>query len=100
MARSIAEQVVQRVQARVQHPAAQTLKAVGVNQYSASVQGSRGGPGIIRPVRAKALRFVGRGGVVFAKSVNGAGFLPLIVAEGSRISQVDADEITQRINLD
>lgn len=100
LARGIAEQVVQRVQSRVSHPAARTLRAVGVNQYAATISGSRGGPGIIRPIRAKALRFPGRGGgIVFAKSVNGAGLLPLIVAEGERISNDDAAQIVQRIKI-
>lgn len=100
LSRGIAEQVVERVQKRVSHPAAASLRAVGVNQYAATITGPRGGPGIIRPVRAKALRFVGRsGGVVFAKQVNGAGLLPLIVAEGERISNTDAAQIVQRIKI-
>lgn len=96
---ALAEAVVERVQKRVNHPAADTLQAVGVNQYAADVRGTRGGPGIIRPVHAKALRFVVGGRVVFAKKVDGAGLLPLIVAEGSRISQSDVVSITQKITL-
>lgn len=96
---AMAETVVAKVKARVNHPAADSLQAVSVNQYAADIRGSRGGPGIIRPVRAKALRFVVGGRVVFAKQVNGAGLLPLIVAEGSRISQTDAVDIVQKIQV-
>ena len=99
LSKGLAEAVIQRVKARVNHPAADTLQAVGVNQHAADIRGTRGGPGIIRPVRAKALRFEVGGTIVFAKKVNGAGLLPLIVAEGARLSQRDAVDITQKIEL-
>lgn len=100
LTRAMAETVIERVKSRVKHPAADSLVAVGVNQHAADIRGTRGGPGIIRPVRAKALRFVSRSGqVVFAKEVNGAGLLPLIVAEGERVSQTDVTSIVQKIDL-
>lgn len=94
--RAVAEATVERVQDRVKHPAAQSLGVRGVNQWSAEISGPRGGPGIIRPVRAKALRFVPKGGgVVFAKYVRGVGLGPLIEAEAGRVqtSDVDTDDI-------
>lgn len=96
---ALAETVVEKVRDRVNHPAADALQASGVNQYAAVVTGPRGGPGPIYPVRAKALRFVGRNGIVFAKRVDGAGLLPLILAEGERVGQQDVDKITQRITI-
>lgn len=96
---ALAETVIERVQDRVRHPAAQTLKAVAVNQYASRISSTRGGPGPIYPVRARALRFNWRGKVWFAKRVDGAGFLPLILAEGSRLGGQDAVKITQKIQL-
>lgn len=96
---ALAESVVERVQDRVRHPAAQTLRVVSVNQYAARIVGTRGGPGPIYPVRARALRFHWRGRVRFASRVDGAGFLPLIMAEGSRLGSRDATKIVQRIQL-
>lgn len=90
----IGEATIDRVQARVDHPATRTLTARGVNQWSVDISGPRGGPGIIRPRRAKALRFTPKGGgVVFAKSVRGVGFGPLISAEAARVT---ADELDTR----
>lgn len=84
----VAQATVERVQARVDHPAAQTLRARSVNQWSAEIDGPRGGPGPIRPVRARALRFVASGAVVFAKRVMGTGLGPLIEAEAKRVSTI------------
>jgi hypothetical protein len=93
-----AEGVIARVQERVQHPAAQTLTARGVNQWSASITGTRGGPGPIYPVKAQALRFSPKGGgVVFAKKVQGVGLGPLIEAECARVQTKDVDLTNIRI---
>lgn len=54
------------------------------------IESSRGGPGIIRPIRAQALRFVTKGGdVVFAAYVRGKGIAPLIVSEARKLQSKD-----------
>lgn len=85
-----------RVQERVKHPAAETLTVRPVNQWSCEIDGPRGGPGPIYPVRAKVLRFVGKSGsVVFANKVQGVGLGPIIGAESQRITlfEIDADGV-------
>lgn len=87
-----AQATVNRVQDRVKHPAADSLTVRPVNQWSCLIDGPRGGPGPIYPVRAKALRFTPKGGgVVFANKVNGVGFGPLIAAESQRITLFEID---------
>lgn len=96
---AIAQKTVDRVKRRVSHPAAQSLRAVGVNQYVADVTGPRGGPGRVYARRAKALRFVWRGGVQYFNSVDGAGLLPLITSEAEKVTQYDADAIVRSIKI-
>lgn len=92
--RLVAEETINRVQRRVDHPAADSLSVTGINQFRADISGPRGGPGIIRPIRAKALRFVPKsGGVVFAKYVRGVGLGPLIEAEANRVDNIDEASI-------
>lgn len=86
-----AQATVNRVQDRVKHPAAESLSARLVNQYSAVIDGPRGGPGLIRPVRAKMLRFQVAGQTVFARQVQGVGLGPLIAAESQRITLFELD---------
>jgi hypothetical protein len=91
-----AQATINRVQDRVKHPAAETLHTRPVNQWSCLIEGTRGGPGPIYPVRAKVLRFSPKGGgVVFANKVEGVGFGPLIAAESQRITlfEIDADGV-------
>lgn len=85
----IAEGTVKRVQERVRHPATRSLRSRGTNQWSADIYGPRGGPGIIRPVRAKVLAFKVKGVQVFARSVNSPGLEPLINAEAARLTAVE-----------
>lgn len=87
--KALGEGVIERVQKRVQHPAADALQVTGVNQNAALISGPRGGPGIIRPIRAKALRFQWRGATRFFKSVRGVGLGPLIQAEANRLADSD-----------
>lgn len=86
-----AQATVNRVQDRVKHPAADSLTVRSVNQYSAIITGPRGGPGRIYPVTAQVLRFTVSGQVVYARSVNGVGFGPLIAAESQRITLFEID---------
>lgn len=86
-----AEATVNRVRDRIQHPAADALRVRSVNQYSALIDGPRGGPGRIYPVRARVLRFQVGGQTVFARSVNGVGLGPLIAAESQRITLFEID---------
>lgn len=90
-----AKATINRVQNRVQHPAADALRTRRVNQWSCLIEGPRGGPGPIVPVKGKALRFVTGGSVVFASRVNGVGLGPLIEAESQRITlfEIDADGV-------
>ena len=84
--KAVAQATIRRVQRRTSyHPAAMTLRARGINQWQAEIRGSRGGPGIIRPVRAKALVFVWHGSLRFFNSVRGVGLGPLIEAEALRV---------------
>lgn len=90
----IGEETISRVRSRAPHPATYALRVAGVNQWSAEISGPRGGPGMIYPVRAKALRFVPKGGgVVYAKRVRGVGFGPLIEAEANRVESVNTSGI-------
>jgi len=99
LSKGIAQKTVERVQRRVKHPAAQALKAIGVNQYVADVTGPRGGPGPVVPVRARALAFVWKGGPKVFKRVDGAGLLPLITSEAEKVTQYDADAIVRSIKI-
>lgn len=96
--KAVAQATVDRVQARVSHPATAALKAVGINQYQAEIRGPRGGPGIIRPVHASVLVFTVGGKKVFAKHVRGVGFGPLIEAEAKRVTTSDVSDITTIIS--
>lgn len=88
--KALGQGVIDRVRKRVNHPAADALSVTGINQNAAVIGGPRGGPGVIRPVTAKALRFVPKsGGVVFAQSVQGVGLAPLIGAEANRLAESD-----------
>ena len=88
--KALGDAVIEQVQKRVNHPAADALQVTGINQNAASISGPRGGPGLIRPVKARALRFVPKsGGVVFAKSVRGVGLGPLIEATANRLADSD-----------
>lgn len=90
LVKALGEAVIERVRARVNHPAADALTVSGVNQNAALIGGPRGGPGVIRPVKAKALRFTSKsGGIVFAKSVNGVGLGPLIESEANLLAETD-----------
>lgn len=80
------------------------LRAVPVNQWSASVVGSRGGPGIIRPIRYRGGGDSGsgpralywRGARHPVARVNGRGIGPLIEAEGRRVDKIDTTGIEIR----
>ena len=89
--KALGQGVIERVQKRVQHPAADALQVAGINQNAAAISGPRGGPGIIRPVRARVLAFnwPKAGGDVFFASVNGVGLGPLIEAEANRLAESD-----------
>lgn len=87
--KALGEAVIERVQKRVNHPAADSLTVTGINQNAAAISGPRGGPGIIRPVRAKALRFQWNGAIRFFTHVNGVGLGPLIGAEANRLADSD-----------
>ena len=87
--KALGEGVIKRVQKRVNHPAADALSVTGINQNAAQISGPRGGPGLIRPVRAKALVFEWNGATRFFASVNGVGLGPLIEAEARRLAQSD-----------
>lgn len=87
--KALGEGVIERVQKRVDHPAADALQVTGVNQNAALISGPRGGPGIIRPIRAKALRFSWKGSTWFRASVRGVGLGPLIEAEANRLADSD-----------
>lgn len=90
----VARATIARVQERTnKHPAAMALRAQGVNQYEAKIVAPRGGPGIIRPVRARVLAFVWHGRPVFFSKVNGKGLGPLIQAEARRVGQRDFDHV-------
>lgn len=88
-----AEAVIERVQSRVVHPAAESLTARPVNQWSCQITGPRGGPGPIYPVNASVLRFEVAGQVVYAKKVQGAGLGPLIATEAARLSELDTNSV-------
>lgn len=88
--KALGQGVIDQVRKRVNHPAADALTVAGINQNAAIISGPRGGPGVIKPVKAKALRFTPKsGGVVFAASVNGVGLGPLIEAEANRLADGD-----------
>ena len=92
LVKALGEGVIKRVQDRVQHPAADSLQVTGVNQYAALIGSPRGGPGIIRPVRARVLAFPWKkmgGGTFFFKQVNGVGLGPLIEAESRKLAESD-----------
>lgn len=81
--KAIAQEAIERLQDDIHHEAARTLRAKGVNQYVAEIVGSRGGPGIIVPVRRKALFW---SEVIGPRaSAAGVGFEPKLAAEISRI---------------
>lgn len=90
LAQAVGEETIKRVQKRVDHPAARGLSVSGVNQYRATVRGSRGGPGIIRPVKKKALFWPGARHPVM--SVRSKGLGPLIEAEARRVEALDVNE--------
>jgi hypothetical protein len=90
-----AQATINRVQDRVKHPAADSLRTRKVNQWSCLIEGPRGGPGPIYPVKAKVLAFQVAGQTVFARQVQGVGLGPLIAAESQRITlfEIDADGV-------
>jgi hypothetical protein len=90
--KAIAEETLKRAKRRVDHPAMDTLVAKGVNQHTAEIVGTRGGPGIILPQRKKALWWTGAAHPV--SHVMGVGFGPLLHAEAQRIIDLDIDLIT------
>jgi len=85
----IARAGANRVKGRVSHPSAQALKAESRGSRRADIAGTRGGPGIIRPVRARALYWPGASHPV--AFVRGVGFEPLIKAEVGRVTTADID---------
>ena len=89
--KALGDGVIQRVRKRVNHPAADALTVQGINQNAAVISGPRGGPGIIKPVKARVLAFnwPKAGGDVFFASVNGVGLGPLIEAEANRLAESD-----------
>lgn len=86
-----AQATIDRVQDRVNHPAADSLRTRPINQWSCLIDGPRGGPGMIYPVNARVLAFTVGGTTVFARKVNGVGLGPLIAAESQRITLSDLD---------
>lgn len=90
-----AQATINRVQDRVHHPAADTLQVRPINQWSCEIDGPRGGPGPIYPVKAQVLAFTVAGSQVFARKVQGVGLGPLIAAESQRITlfEIDADGV-------
>lgn len=70
------------------------MRVTGVNQWSADIANVPG-PGVIRPVRAKALRFNPGGGFIFRNQTKYVGLEPLLQAEARRIqtSELDLESI-------
>lgn len=100
-----AEAGVKRVQGRLRatgHPSgyaiAAGLSVAGTNQWSATISGSRGGPGIIRPGAVtgrpnhkRALYWPGAAHPV--RGVNGKGIGPLVEAEVKRVETIDVSGV-------
>lgn len=72
------------------HPSITRMRVTGVNQNAATISGVPG-PGINRPVRAKALRFNPGGGFIFRKSARYVGLEPLLRAELRRVQANELD---------
>lgn len=85
--KEIANAGIKRTQKRRSHPALAALSAQNRGSKRADIVGSRGGPGIIRPVSKRALYWSGAPHP-FA-SVNGKGFEPLIESETRKVSTGD-----------
>lgn len=85
--KEIANAGIKRTQRRRSHPATNGLKAENRGAKRADIVGSRGGPGIIRPVTKRALYWAGAAHPV--AFVNGTGFGPLIEAETRRVTTGD-----------
>lgn len=91
LVRRIAQAGIDRTIARTgPHPSITRMRVAGVNQNAARISGVPG-PGINRPVRAKALRFNPGGGVIFRKSARYVGLEPLLKAELNRIQTNELD---------
>lgn len=88
--KGIAEEAVRQIQVEIQHPATRTLRARGINQHVAEISGTRGGPGVIIPVRKKALHWSGAQHPV--KRVRGVGFEPKLssIISDLRYLEIDA----------
>lgn len=87
----IAQRTVDRAIKRTgPHPSITRMKVAGVNQNAATIAGVPG-PGINRPVRAKALRFNPGGGFIFRKSARYVGLEPLLRAEAARVQASELD---------
>lgn len=86
--KEIAKAGIERTQARKSHPATNSLRAENRGSKRADIVGSRGGPGVIRPVSKRALYWSGAPHP-FALVRNSAGFEPLIIAETQRVTTGD-----------
>lgn len=82
----VARATVRRVKKRVKHPSVRGMSVRRVNQYAVDVTGVPG-PGIIRPVRKRALYWPGADHPV--RSVNSPGMGPLVRAEAGRVTERD-----------
>lgn len=85
--KEIANAGIKRTQRRRSHPATNALTAQNRGSKRADIVGSRGGPGIIRPVTKQALYWAGAAHPV--AFVNGTGFGPLITSETQKVSTGD-----------
>ncbi len=88
--RAVTDQVgdatVRRVRKRVKHPSVRGMSVRRVNQSAIEITGVPG-PGIIRPVRKRALYWPGARHPV--RSVNSPGMAPLVRAEAGRVTEKD-----------
>lgn len=87
--KEIAKAGIERTQRRRSHPSTNALKAENRGSKRADIVGSRGGPGIIRPVSKRALYWAGAAHPV--AFVNGVGFGPLITSETRKVGTGDID---------
>lgn len=94
LVRRIAQATVDRAVVRTDgHPSVRRMRVTGVNQNAALITGVPG-PGINRPVRAKALRFNPGGGFIFRKSARYVGLEPLLRAEAARVQESELNTST------